>query len=75
MDCHVRQNLLVAFVAAALEHADAVNALTDLAGLGSNESVNAKRQTEQTSAKFQAARLALQTHQAEHQCREENPAQ
>jgi hypothetical protein len=58
---------------AALEHIDAVNALTDVEELGSNGKVaNAKRQIEQTFAKCRAARIALEKHNAQHQCLDEH---
>jgi hypothetical protein len=51
---------LAAYVVAALEHIDAVNALTDVEELGSSENVaDAKRHIQQTSAKCQAAGIAL----------------
>jgi hypothetical protein len=69
MECSTVQNLLAAFTAAALEHIEAVNNLTDLVELGSKDKLaNAKRQTEQTAAKCRAARVALEMHRAEHKC-------
>jgi hypothetical protein len=47
--------------------------LTDVEELESNGKVaNAKRQIKQTSAKCQAARIALEKHNAEHQCLDEH---
>ncbi len=76
MDCPTARSLLAAYAAAALEHADAVNALTDLVTLGFKDKfVAAERQTEETSAKCHAARLALEAHRAEHKCLEETEHQ
>ena len=67
MECPTLQNLLAAFTAAALEHIEAVNNLTDLVELDSKDKLaEAKRQTEQTSAKCRAVRVALEMHRAEH---------
>ena len=73
MECLKARNLLADYAVAALEHIDAVNALTDIEELGSNGRVaNAKHQIQQTSAKCQAARIALEKHNAEHQCLDEH---
>ena len=69
MECPTLQNLLAAFTAAALEHIEAVNNLTDLVELDSKDKLaEAKRQTEQTSEKCRAANVALEVHRAEHKC-------
>ena len=48
MECLKARTLLAAYAVAALEHIDAVNALTDVEELGSNGKVaNAKRQIQQ----------------------------
>jgi hypothetical protein len=60
MECLKARDLLAAYALAALEHIDAVNALTDVEELGSSENVaDAKRHIQQTSAKCQAAGIAL----------------
>ena len=72
MGCPTARDLLAVFAAAALEHIDAVNALTDLGTLSvSNKFADAKCQVEHTDAKCRAARLALEEHQAEHHCLDE----
>jgi transcription elongation GreA/GreB family factor len=59
MECPTAQNLLAAYTAAALEHVEAINNLTDLLELSSKDKLaEAKRQTEQTSAKCRAAHVA-----------------
>ena len=68
MECPTAQNLLAVHTAAALEHVEAVNNLTDLLELSSKDNLaEAKRQTEQTSAKCRAVRVALEMHRAETQ--------
>ena len=67
MECPTLQNLLAAFTAAALEHIEAVNNLTDLVELGSKDKLaNAKRQTEQTDCEMSSSARALEMHRAEH---------
>jgi hypothetical protein len=69
MECPTAQNLLAAYTAAAREHVEAVNHLTDLLELASTDKLaESKRQTEQTSAKCRAAHVALEMHHAEHRC-------
>lgn len=69
MECPTARNLLAAYTAAAQEHIDALSILTDLVTLGFKDKLAAaERQTEQTSARCRAARLALEAHRTEHNC-------
>jgi hypothetical protein len=62
--------LMAIFAAAVLEHFEAVDNLANIVTLGSTDKfADAKLRTEQTSSKCDAAKLALERHRVEHNCR------
>jgi hypothetical protein len=68
MECPTAKTLLEEYARAATEYFEAVDRLSSLVG-SHDQFADAKRQTENTNAKCIAARLALEKHRIEHNCR------
>ena len=68
MECPIAKALFEEYARAATKYFEAVDRLSDLVGLH-DLFVDAQRQVEQTNAKCIAARLALEKHRIEHNCR------
>ena len=69
-ECSAELELMAIFAAAVLEHSAAVDNLCNMVKCASKDKfADAKLRTEQTSAKCDAAKLALEKHRLEHNCR------
>jgi hypothetical protein len=68
MECPTAKILFEEYAKASTEHFEAVDKLTSLVG-SHDLFADAKRQAENTNAKCIAARLALEKHRNEHNCR------
>ena len=67
MDCPTASYLLEAYARATAEYVEAVNRLSNLAGLHEHFA-DAQQRVEQTHTRCQLARLALEKHRVEHKC-------
>ncbi len=68
MECPIAQSLFEDYSNLATQYFGAVDILSDLVGAHQDFS-DAKRRTDQLKTKCQVARLALENHRAEHNCR------
>ena len=68
MECPTAKTLFEDYFRATVEYFEAVDKLSNLVGLH-DLFANTKQHTEQTHAKCRLARLALEKHRAEHNCR------
>ena len=68
MDCTTAARLFEAYCQAATDHFEATEKLASLAGRHS-DFAEADRMAKKAYTKCQAARLTLETHWAEHECR------
>lgn len=68
MECPTAKILFEEYATTAVEYFEAVDRLSALVG-SHHQFADAKRQTEETNAKCIAARLALEKHRIEHNCR------